>query len=129
LIIKYVLCLFYAYAGYCQVGIKQWDCPGGCTWLFASVTAIAVFHPLYLRNAWTYVNETHYLLPAPHNTDDSFEVTGSKVKLGSDGHGHLVNSIFRVFANRWIDLNQNVHKHLLHLGDELSGFAWQDLEG
>ena len=38
---------------------------------------------MYLRNVWTYYNETHrsYSLPGPHDTDDIFKVMSSKVKV------------------------------------------------
>jgi len=37
----------------------------------------------YLRNAWTYFNETYhsYSLPGPHDIDDIFKVIGSKIKV------------------------------------------------
>jgi len=35
----------------------------------------------YLRNTWTYFDETYHNYSGPHDTNDTFNVMGSKVKV------------------------------------------------
>jgi len=72
-------------------------------------------------NALTYFNEGHHNYPVnvPRDTDDIFKVTGPDIKVNSDSHGNVVNSLAVELLNTFETKLAKIHLAINH---ELAGF-------